>query len=32
MPYVWYCMAMGVIGIIAIATGYPHFGKQKAKA
>jgi Na+/H+ antiporter NhaC len=30
-PYVWYCMAMGVVALIAVATGYPHFGKA-AKA
>jgi Na+/H+ antiporter NhaC len=32
-PYVWYCWAMGVVALIAVATGYPHFGKKaKAKA
>jgi Na+/H+ antiporter NhaC len=30
-PYVWYCISMGVVGIIAVATGYPHFNNRKVK-
>jgi Na+/H+ antiporter NhaC len=31
-PYVWYCIAMGVVAIIALATGYPHFLQNRGKA
>jgi Na+/H+ antiporter NhaC len=29
-PYVWYCIAMGVVALVAVATGYPHFKKARA--
>jgi Na+/H+ antiporter NhaC len=29
-PYVWYCIAMAIVAVVAVATGYPRFGKSRA--